>query len=533
MNIVRSLLGLSLVAVLTSCSSSSDETATNVHDAGPGDAKNDTAGSCDAGSQFCNGQCVDLQNDAANCGACGTACASDELCCDSACVATAACSFSVTSLSTLTGWQNGGDFLTLTGAGFASGMKAFIGDGRAPVRVTGASSALIQTPPGTVGDYDVKVTLGGQSATLRKAFHYASGGLLTPWQEKPMATVRGEWPGVAVMQDARVLVAGGAVSPDEPDTSLDDAEIFDRASESVTPASSKMSSVRWRAAALTLLDGKVLVVGGACWDDMSACNGDATTADLFDPATGAFSAVPAPLQKPRVNAHAVLLPDGRAFVVSANDPSVEIYDPDAQTFALANPLGPHSTGFVVRLRDGRVLLGAGAEGNGNAAAEVYDPDSDTFTAVGSLQQGRYYPTAHTLPDGRVAVLGGASGSTSSWTPLDSIELFDPTTGTFSLAPYTLSVGRYGQGSALVRDGTIIAIGGYTVSNQCSSLTDSVDQIDPVKASVMPFAKLPHPNTELNAVTLMDGSIIAIGGGACGTSLALPDIDFLPADPKPR
>ena len=526
------VLGLLLVAAVPACSSS-EEAAASKHDAGPLDAANDPVTTCDGATQSCNGSCVDITSDATNCGACGKACASDELCCTSVCVATQACSFSVTALAAAVGWQNGGDYVTLKGAGFASGMKVDIGDGRAPVRVIDASSAMIQTPPGPVGDQDVHVTLAGASATLRKGFHYKSGGLLTPWQEKPMGTVRGEWPGVAVMQDGRVLVAGGAVSPDEPQTSLDDGEIFRRDTESVSPASGKMSSVRWRVAAVTLLDGKVLVLGGACWDDMSSCSGDASTADLFDPATGSFKAIASPLSTPRVNARGVLLPDGRAFVVSANAPSVEIYDPAKQSFTSADPLGPHSTGFVVRLRDGRVLLGAGAEGNGNAAAEVYDPDTGNFTAVGPLQVGRYYPTAHTLPDGRVVVLGGASGSTSAWTPLDSIELFDPANGTFTLAPYKLSIGRYGQGSALVRDGTIIAIGGYTVPNQCSSLTDTVDQIDPVKGSVVPFAKLPHANTELNAVTLLDGSIIAVGGGACGTSLALPDIDFLPADPTPR
>jgi hypothetical protein len=34
------------------------------------------------------------------------------------------------------------------------------------------------------------------------------------------------------------------------------------------------------------------------------------------------------------------------------------------------------------------------------------------------------------------------------------------------------------------------------------------------------------------VTLLDGSILAVGGGACGASLALPDIDFLPGAPGP-
>jgi hypothetical protein len=346
--------------------------------------------------------------------------------------------------------------------------------------------------------------------------------------------VRGEWPGLAVLQDGHVLISGGAATPDEPTTSLDTAELFDRKTETSTPVASKMDSVRWRGAAVTMLDGKALVVGGACWDDLSGCAGDPTKADVFDPAAGTFAPTATALNKSRVNTRGVLLPDGRVFIMSANDATAEIYDPAAQTFTLVTPLAAHPNGFLVRLRDGRVLIGAGGgSGTASAAAEVFDPDVGTFTAVGSLQTARYFVTAHTLPDGRVLVLGGASGSTSSWTPLDSIEIFDPKGNQFTTAGYKLTVGRYGAGSALVRDGTVIALGGYTTPNQCSSITDTVDQIDPVKGTVTAFAKLPHPNTELNAVTLLDGSIIAVGGGACGQSLALPDIDYLPGKPPSK
>ena len=130
----------------------------------------------------------------------------------------------------------------------------------------------------------------------------------------------------------------------------------------------------------------------------------------------------------------------------------------------------------MRLRDGRVLLGGGD--GGTTAAELFDPDTDTFTPTGSMSSGRSMVTAHTLPDGRVMVVGGSSLSAGGINaPLDSIELFDPKTGTFSVAPYKLSVGRTWHASALVRDGTVLAMGGYTVTGQCDSSVGSVDQID--------------------------------------------------------
>lgn len=84
----------------------------------------------------------------------------------------------------------------------------------------------------------------------------------------------------------------------------------------------------------------------------------------------------------------------------------------------------------------------------------------------------------------------------------------------------------------MRDGTVLAMGGYTAQGQCDSSVGTVDQIDPVKGTVTPFAALPNDkkSCEWNAITLLDGSIVAVGGGACGTTQALPEIYFLPGAP---
>jgi hypothetical protein len=104
------------------------------------------------------------------------------------------------------------------------------------------------------------------------------------------------------------------------------------------------------------------------------------------------------------------------------------------------------------------------------------------------------------------------------------------TTTFSLAPYALATARTWHASALVRDGTILVMGGYTLSGKCDSSVASVEQIDPIFETVKPFAPLLNTNTEWTAVTLLDGSVLGVGGGACGTLMALPDIDFLKGAP---
>jgi len=491
---------------------------------------------CQAAETNCSGVCADLTKDAAHCGACGTACGAGSLCCAGACVETAACSFSVTSIKPTSGWQNGGDWITLGGQGFAAGMKVFIGDGRAAVKVLDAQSARIKTPPGPLGAHDVKIALGAETAALAGAFTYSSAGLNTPWEQKKMPTVRGEDPGVAVMQDARVLITGGTTQPDSTALALDTALVYTRSSDTVTDVTSPMSTKRWQHSAVTLLDGRVLVVGGACYNDLSNCNGsDPTTADLFDPATDTFTATKAKLNIGRAYTRTVLLPDGRALIASANDGTLEVYDPDLDTFTLVqNPAStaPHLFGFMALLRDGRAMVGGGD--GGNTKVELFDPDTGTLTTTGPLNQGRSMLTAHTLPDGRVLVIGGASQSAGGITdPLDSMEAWDPATGAWTTLPYKLSIGRCWHASALVRDGSVLVMGGYTLHGDCNSLIDTVDQVDPVAGTVTPFATLPNKNTEWVAVTLLDGSVLGVGGGECGAAEALPDIDFLPGAKGPN
>ena len=477
----------------------------------------------------CGGQCVDTATDLGNCGQCGKACGLGEQCCASTCVGTVSCGFSVTKIAPANGWQNGGDYLTITGQGFTPGAKVYLADGRAPAWVKNATTIIAQTPPHPVGLVDVKIVIPTATATLKNAFQYSGNGVELPWQQKPMQKVRGENPGVAVMMNGKVLIAGGTVVPDSTAMAVDTAEIYDRSTDTVTFAANTMGTPRWQNGAVTLLNGKVLVVGGACLQDLT-CNGNGAIADLFDPTTSTFTKTAKPMALPRAYVRASLMADGRVFVASATEGSVELYDPVTDSFKQIPHVKRHTFGFVVRLRDGRTMLGGADEisvpGFGTDV-EIFDPETETFSATGTMNAPRAMLTAHTLPDGRVIVIGGTNKSAGAVTdPQASIETWDPKTGNWTVQPYALSAGRAWHASALIRDGSILVLGGYPVSGSCMP-TATAEQIDPVKNTIMPFGTLPNPNTEWNAVTLLDGSVLAVGGGACGTSSALPDIDFLP------
>jgi N-acetylneuraminic acid mutarotase len=227
------------------------------------------------------------------------------------------------------------------------------------------------------------------------------------------------------------------------------------------------------------------------------------------------------------------------MITSDSSGTAEIYDPVADTFSTRTLPTVHYFGQrIVRLRDGRIMI-MGGDGCGTGTCTIaqndvaiYDPKTDKLTAAKPMNFGRTQFTAHVLPDGRVMVFGGASVSAGGvQNPMDSIEAYDPTNDTWTTQTYKLLVPRTWHASALVRDGTILVMGGYTQNGSCAP-SDKVDQVDPVAGTVVPFGTLPDPNTEWNAVTMLDGSVLGVGGGACGGN-ALPDLDFLPGAPGPN
>ena len=521
---VLSSLVAGAIAGLVAVACGSDAPPSAFVDAGT-DAGIDSALFCSGGQQLCADKCVDFKTDTTHCGGCDNVCLGGDLCCAGRCVKSPACTFAVTEVTSARGNQSGGDWVKLKGAGFTADMAIYIGDGRAPTRMIDPANAIIQTPPGTVGIYDVTIVSASGTSVLRNGFTYVAAGLKLPWQTKKMASVRGEHPGIAVMQDGRVLVAGGTEIPDDATRALTTAEIYTRTTDQVTPAKNAMAVKRWHDAAVTLLDGRVVVAGVAdC--TANACK----TIDVFDPATDTFTPAKALLSEARSDAWGVLLVDGRVMISSASSATVDIYDAVADTVTAVPLKVIHKFGLrIVRLRDGRVMV-IGGDG-GQTATELWDPKTGVFTLAGAMVEGRSMFTAHTLPDGRVMVVGGSSISAGAVNaPMKGIEAYDPKTDTWTKMTYGLSVGRTWHASALVRDGTILAMGGYTT--QSCTPSDSVDQVDPVKGTVVTFGTLPNPNTEWNAVTLLDGSVLGVGGGACGGN-ALPDLDFLPGEPLPN
>ena len=492
--------------------------------------------SCTGGQTSCNGACVDTKTSTTNCGGCGRSCATGESCCGvGSCSSDPSCDLTLTNVSMDHGYLGGGAYVTLHGKGFAAGMRAFVGDGRAPVRVVDATTALLLTPPAPFGVYDVHVQLGTVTATLPKAFTYRSETFGKQWVEISMSSPRGNFPAMTTLQDGRVLVVGGT-STSQPTSSLNTGELFDPVTHKMTAAANAMSVPRNTASAITLLDGRALVVGACNVQTGNGClqAGDRAAADLFDPATNKFSPTKGPLNdSTRVYMRLTLLPDGRVLVTSGSNVA-EVFDPSTDTFTtLTAKSGNSAFGFPARLRDGRVAFVSDK-------VEVYDPDTDKISAVAAgVAHGS--AAVYTLPDGRVMSPGGADVVSGTVTPTDEVAILDVAKPEVKILPQKLSAPRLKFASALLGDGTVMVAAGvagnYPVSYGCQSntfpTTKAVDVVDVVAATVAPFPALNDTNMELVAATLLDGSILIGGGAPCGGAGAYPYVYFLESVPPPN
>jgi N-acetylneuraminic acid mutarotase len=176
-----------------------------------------------------------------------------------------------------------------------------------------------------------------------------------------------------------------------------------------------------------LPNGKVLVAGGYDKDYKNALN----SAELYDPATGRWS-ITANLNTAG-GGTATLLPNGKVLVTGGLN-SAELYDPATGTWSITGNLNTAGFGGTATLLpDGKVLVAGGSDNHSFLnRAELYDAAAGTWSITRNLNTARVDHTATLLPNGKVLVAGGFFNDCSSGcSALNSAELYDPATGTWS------------------------------------------------------------------------------------------------------
>jgi hypothetical protein len=175
-----------------------------------------------------------------------------------------------------------------------------------------------------------------------------------------------------------------------------------------------------------------------------------------------------------------------------------------ETATLSTPRAGHQ---ATLMSDGRVLLTGGCSGAGcsdvQKSAELYDPATRKFSTVQSMGEARVSHLAAGLPDGRILVAGGWTGSGAT----ASIELFDPSIGAFAPGP-GMSVARMDGTATSLDSGDVLLVGG---SSQTNRPTASVDRYSPVSGKVVAVGALRTARAHHAAVRMSDGRVLVMGG----------------------
>jgi WD40 repeat protein len=327
----------------------------------------------------------------------------------------------------------------------------------------------------------------------------ATGSMITP-RTGQMATL---------LPDGRVLVAGGVnyFTAGSGGKVYSSAELYDPSTGSWTATGSMLSHAGPYDTLTLLPNGKVLVAGASY-----GSNGvPASTAELYDPATGTWTAT-GNMVIPRDGSTATMLHSGKVLVVGGNDTrgnrnslaSAELYDPATGTWTATGSMGTGRTfQTATLLADGRVLVLGGLGANGRlASAELYDPATASWTATASMGASRESYTATLLPDGEVLVAGG--GGSSSY--LASAELYDPGTGTWT-ATGSMGEARALHTATLLPNGKVLVAGDWRVADG-----DTAELYDPGSGTWTSAGKMNLRRVRFTATLLPDSKVLVAGGG---------------------
>jgi hypothetical protein len=215
---------------------------------------------------------------------------------------------------------------------------------------------------------------------------------------------------------------------------------------------------------------------------------------------------------------ATLLNNGMVLVAGGYNGSnalatAELYDPTTGTLTPTGSMNTARLDFTATLlNNGTVLVTGGlSSGSGNTgllSAELYDPTTGTFTLTGSMNTARLQHTATLLNNGKVLVAGGVT-TLGSFTA--SAELYDPATGTFAVTG-SMSIGRDVHTATLLSNGMVLVAGGLTALGS----TATAELYNPTTGTFGLTGSLNTDRNQHTATLLNTGNVLVAGGTVAAT-----------------
>jgi hypothetical protein len=165
----------------------------------------------------------------------------------------------------------------------------------------------------------------------------------------------------------------------------------------------------------------------------------------------------------------------------------------------------------VLLDDGRVLVASGFNNDVGEVpvAELYQPATGTWSLAAPPLVPRHYATATRLPGGRVLLAGGFTDEGVT----NHAELYDPVANTWT-ATGPLNEPRNGHMAVLLSNGRVLVTGGADGSKVASS---TAEIYDPATGTWSPAGDFGEGRENHQATLLADGRVLIAGGFDLGTS----------------
>ncbi len=278
----------------------------------------------------------------------------------------------------------------------------------------------------------------------------------------------------AKLADGRVLLTGGETANSPAAVITNSVDIFNPADNSITPAG-PMTVQRWSHTATTLADGRVLVTGGRT-GSTPATGVVLATAEIYDPATNAWTETAGPMNEARRSHAATLLHDGRVLVTGGGSGVATTSSPAIQS------------------------------------AEIFDPATGMFTVIGNMVTARSAHSATLLADNTVLITGGSAGIGTRY-PTKTAEIFNPADNSFkALAPMNFS--HLAQNPGLLRDGRLVQPSSYYNDTHTAAgglITAESEIYDAGTRLFTPIEPMFKQRIDIGAIGLLDGSLLVAGG----------------------
>ena len=345
----------------------------------------------------------------------------------------------------------------------------------------------------------VAITIGLLSIQLVDAGSFSLTGSMKTARIKPAAVL---------LPNGNVLVVGGT----SPASSI--AELYTPTTGSWT-LTGNMITAREATTAILLPNGKVLVAGGGGDQNIAF-----SSAEIYDPSTGKWTSTGS-LNTPRIS-QAILLANGKVMMAGGLGSSLtilsscEVFDRLTGKWTLTGSVNTGRSGLSSVLGNGKVLIAGGirevlSNGPYLSSSELYDVTTGKWTPTGTLALPRSTHTMTSLSNGQVLVAGGLDfDSRGAPYSLSSAELYHSSTGNW-VPTGEMDAERSTHTATLLKNGKVLAAGGYSASPFSSARLSSAEIYDPTTGMWISTGTLSVARNAHTAVLLQSGKVLIVGG----------------------